>query len=224
MPLVLSPRDREILEEAQKRAKYPLRTYRWTDYPKHRACMQAGAEHRERLFIAANRVGKTQGAAYESALHLTGRYDDYAPWWSGRRFDGPIKMWASGDTGKTTRDILQVALLGPHGQHGTGMIPGHLIERTTAKAGLPDAVESIYVQHVSGDLSVVQLKSYDQRREAFQGTAQDFIWLDEEPPEDIYTECLLRTMTTNGLILLTFTPLMGLTPLVLSFLPGGRAE
>lgn len=224
MPLALSPDDLEVLAEAERRAAYPLRTYQWQHYPKHLACMKAGAEHRERLMIAANRVGKTQMAAYEGALHLTGLYDEYAPWWEGRRFPSAIKMWAAGDTGKTARDILQVALLGPHGQPGTGMIPGHLIERVTSKAGLPDAVESIYVKHVSGTLSVVQLKSYDQRREAFQGTAQDVIWLDEEPPEDIYTECLLRTMTTDGLILLTFTPLMGLTPLVLSFLPGGRAS
>jgi phage terminase large subunit-like protein len=221
---VIDAADQAFLKEAERRAAYPLRTYSWTDYRKHMECMAAGREHRERLMIAANRVGKTQMAAYEWALHLTGQYDRYAPWWTGRRFDQPVRLWAAGDTGKTARDILQVALLGPHGQHGTGMIPGHRIERTTAKAGLPDAIESIYVKHEAGGLSVVQLKSYDQRREAFQGTAQDGIWLDEEPPEDIYTECLLRTMTTDGLILLTFTPLMGLTPLVLSFLPGGRVD
>jgi hypothetical protein len=31
---------------------------------------------------------------------------------------------------------------------------------------------------------------------------------------DIYTECLLRTATTDGLIIATFTPLRGLTPFV----------
>lgn len=213
-----------ILEELERRAHYPLRTYSWVNYPKHLELMKAGAQHRERLMIAANRVGKTQCASYELALHLTGDYATYAPWWEGRKFTEPVRAWACGDTGKTARDILQVSLLGPPEAHGTGMIPGHLIERTPAKTGLPDAIESIYVKHVSGGVSVVQLKSYDQRREAFQGTAQDVIWLDEEPPEDIYTECLLRTMTTDGLVLLTFTPLMGLTPLVLSFLPGGRAQ
>jgi phage terminase large subunit-like protein len=220
---MLTAEDHAILAEAERRAAYPLRTYSWDAYPKHRAYMRAGADHRERLFIAANRVGKTQVAAYELALHLTGRYDEYAPWWDGRRFDGPIKAWAAGDTGKTTRDILQASLVGPPGQSGAGMIPAHLVTRTTAKAGLPDALEAVYVQHVSGGTSILQLKSYDQRREAFQGTAQDVIWLDEEPPEDIYTECLLRTMTTGGVVQLTFTPLMGLTPLVLSFLPGGQA-
>jgi phage terminase large subunit-like protein len=41
------------------------------------------------------------------------------------------------------------------------------------------------------------------------------IWLDEEPDQDIVTECLLRTMDTptmpgGGLLMLTFTPLKGI--------------
>jgi phage terminase large subunit-like protein len=73
-------------------------------------------------------------------------------------------------------------------------------------------------------VSVLIFKSYDQRREAFQGTEQDVIWLDEEPPLGIYTECLLRTMTTGGHLLCTFTPLLGLSEVVLSFLPGGQLQ
>jgi len=161
-------------------------------------------------------------------LHLAGAYDELAPWWQGRRFDCPIRAWAAGDTTTTVRDILQVALLGPQGQHGTGMIPAHLIVKTTGRTGVPGAVEAIEVRHVSGGTSVVQLRSYDQRREAFQGTSQHVIWLDEECPTEIHTECLLRTMDTpdlpgGGLLMLTFTPLMGLTELVLQFLPGGQA-
>jgi phage terminase large subunit-like protein len=37
------------------------------------------------------------------------------------------------------------------------------------------------------------------------------IWLDEEPPADIYDECLMRTTTTTGIMMLTFTPLDGLS-------------
>ena len=90
-----------------------------------------------------------------------------------------------------------------------------------ADDGIPDAVETIYVKHKKGQ-SVVSLKSYDQRREAFQGTEQDLIWLDEEPPLDIYSECLIRTMTTDGLLMLTFTPLMGMSDVVRSFLVDGK--
>jgi phage terminase large subunit-like protein len=31
---------------------------------------------------------------------------------------------------------------------------------------------------------------------------------------DIYTECLLRTATSDGMIIATFTPLRGLTPFI----------
>ena len=189
-------------------------------YVKHLSFFDAGTRYRERLMMAANRVGKTEGVGgYEVALHLTGRYPE---WWKGRRFDHSIKAWAAGDTSKTVRDILQEKLLGPVGQFGTGLIPKEDIIRTSSKPGVADAVEIIYVRHVSGGESKIVLKSYDQKRESFQGSEQDVIWLDEEPPLDIYTECLLRTMTTNGLILLTFTPLMGMSETVMAFMPSGE--
>jgi phage terminase large subunit-like protein len=186
-------------------------------YPKHMEFFALGATKRERLFLAANRVGKTEGAGgYELVCHLTGRYPS---WWEGRRFDKPNNWWAAGDTRETVRDILQRKLLGKPGDEGTGLIPREDIERT-APGFIPDAKSAVWVRHVSGGLSVVQFKSYDQGREAFQGT-ECSIWLDEEPPLDIYTECLLRTMTNDGMVLLTFTPLRGMSEVVLSFLPGG---
>lgn len=188
-------------------------------YVKHLEYFRAGTEYNERAFISANRIGKTEGVGgYELALHLTGRYPD---WWEGRRFKRAIKAWAAGDTGKTTRDIIQQKLLGPLGSYGVGLIPKDaIVGKPQAKAGIAEAIEIVRVRHVSGGTSVLVLKSYDQRREAFQGTEQDVIWLDEEPPLAIYTECLLRTMTTNGLMICTFTPLLGLSEVVLSFLPG----
>jgi phage terminase large subunit-like protein len=193
--------------------------YRRELYPKHMAFIEAGATHRERLFLAGNRVGKTSLGAYEMAVHLTGRYPS---WWNGRRFSGPIRAWAAGDTSKTVREIIQEKLLGKPGELGTGMIPGDLIIKTTPKAGVPEGVETVYVQHASGGTSVLTLKSYDQGREAFQGTEQHLIWLDEEAPENIYTECVMRTMATGsfagGSILFTFTPINGWTTVVTLFL------
>lgn len=172
--------------------------------------------------LAANRIGKTEGVGgYELTVHLTGQYPD---WWVGRRFTRPISSWAAGDTGTTVRDILQQKLLGPMGAWGTGLIPGDSLERVIRATGVPDKVESVYVKHVSGGVSRLVFKSYAEQRESFQGTEQDVIWLDEEPPLDIYTECLLRTMTNNGMMMLTFTPLQGISDVVLAFLPGGKQE
>lgn len=152
-------------------------------------------------------------------LHLTG---DYPDWWEGRRFDSPIDAWMAGDIAKSVRDIQQRLMLGRPGDaeaQGTGMIPGDLILKTTPKHGLADAVESVFVKHRAGGTSVLQFKSYDQGRDTFQGTSQHVVHLDEECDISIYTETLLRTMTVNGLVYLTATPLLGLTDIMLSFLP-----
>jgi phage terminase large subunit-like protein len=221
----------QVAAEIEQRLAYRIRRYYPADgplsrshYPKHLAFFAAGNTHRERLFLAANRVGKSDAGAYEITCHLTGVYPE---WWEGRRFACPTRCWAAGDTGKTVRDIVQVALLGPPGAQGTGMIPAHTIVNTTAKSGVADAIETVTVKHATGGTSTLALKSYDQRREAFQGTSQHAIWLDEEPGDDIYTECLLRTMNTpdlpgGGIVMVTFTPLLGMTPLVLTFLPDGH--
>jgi phage terminase large subunit-like protein len=191
-------------------------------YPKHTELFKAGANRRERAFLAANRVGKSEGVGgYETTLHLTGLYPE---WWEGRRFNHPITAWAAGDSAKTVRDIVQRILLGPTGEHGTGMIPADAIVRTTAKPGVSDAIEGIFVRHTSGGTSELTLKSYDQGREAFQGTNRHLVWLDEEADRSIYVECLLRTMTTNGLLLLTFTPLLGMTDICRDFLEQQDAD
>lgn len=181
-------------------------------YPKHLAYFAAGAEKRIRMMMAANRVGKTEGVGgYELVLHMTG---DYPEWWIGKRFDRPVRVWAAGDTSKTVREILQTKLLGPWGEFGTGLIPSERLGRWTPKQGVAEAVDTFNVKHRTGGISRCVLKSYDQKRESFQGTEQDIILLDEEPPLDIYSECVTRTMTTDGLIMLTFTPLSGVTKLI----------
>lgn len=191
-------------------------------YVKHLSFFQAGASYRERCFMAGNRCGKSETGGCEVTYHLTGLYPD---WWEGKRFDRPTDGWAAGDTSQTVRDILQGKLCGTPGvpgDQGTGLIPGDLIINATKKRGQPDAFETVFVRHISGGVSTLTFKSYDQGRESFQGTSKDFVWLDEEPNMHIYTECLLRTMTTGGMVLLTFTPLSGMSEVVLSFMPGGK--
>jgi len=190
-------------------------------YPKHVEFFAAGAEHRERAFIAGNRVGKSTAGSYEMTVHLTG---GYPPWWEGRRFSQPVRAWACGETARTTRDIVQEKLVGPPGAYGTGMIPPETLIHRTAKQGTPDAIEALWVRHTTGGHSVLGFRSYMEGREAFQGTAQEVIWMDEEPDFPIYTEALVRTMSCDGIIFCTLTPLQGLTPFILSFMPGGQAS
>lgn len=159
----------------------------------------------------------TEGmGGYETALHLTG---DYPNWWPGRRFAEPVDWWACGKTNETARDIVQTKLMGPMGAIGTGLIRAKNIINWTRKAGVHDLMDTVQVQHASGGISVLGLKSYQQGRDSFEGTEKDGIWDDEEPPEDIYGEQLIRTATTNGMMLLTFTPLAGMSRVVMNFMP-----
>lgn len=186
-------------------------------YAKHMELFRLGAVKTERLFLAGNRVGKTEAGGYETVCHLTGLYPK---WWQGKRFSRPTTFWAAGDTRETVRDSLQRKLLGKPGDQGTGIVPRDCIARTSP-GFIPDAVQAVWVKHVSGGISTLQFKSYDQEREAFQAAELDGMWFDEEPPMSVYTEGLMRTMTTGGVVLLTFTPLRGMSEVVLSFLPGG---
>lgn len=195
-------------------------------YPKQLAFFKAGFTYYERLFMKANRVGGTTAGAFELTAHMTGLYP---AWWEGRRFKGPVDCWLAGKTGKTTRDILQHEMLGDFGHLGTGMIPSHLFVGEPSRShGIPQAYESFWVRHVTGGISRAQLKSCEQGRQAFEGTAKHVVWIDEEPEADaqgIYSECVTRTMTVedageriSGMTFVTFTPLKGLTLFIKEFM------
>lgn len=214
-----------LLEEKQRRLEgrrffdyYPDEgPLRRQLYPKHMEFFAAGKIHRERAAMAANRVGKTEGiGAYEVTCHLTGQYPH---WWPGRRFDKPVNCLAGGDTATTTRDILVSKLLGPKEARGTGMVPRESLGKPVPAPGVRDHVDYVPVRHEKGGWSILQFRSYDQGREAWQGTERDIGWCDEEPPEPVYTELLLRTATTGGMVIATFTPLNGLTDVALGFMP-----
>ena len=188
-------------------------------YKKHLEFFREGASHKQRLVLAANRIGKTVMAAYELTCHLTGEYPD---WWEGKRFSTCNHWWVVGKSSETVRQILQLELLGPVGSFGTGFVPMDRLDfESLADAKKSSTgVSSFRVKHVNGTYSTVEFKSAEQGRQAFEGTAKS-IWIDEECPYDIYTECLLRTMTGDNILMMTFTPLKGLSEVVLSFLESG---
>lgn len=212
-----------LLAEVSRRSRLRTIETRFPDlgphrrelYPKHLEFFRLGKTHDERVFMAGNRVGKTEGAGCETVYHLTGRYPD---WWEGRRWNRPIRALASGDTHETTRDILQLKLFGATTDKaeniGTGLIPGELITGFVPRPHVKGAIERVSVKHASGGESELWLRSYEQGREIFQGFELDLFWPDEECPQDVYEEGQVRLLTVHGISMLTFTPLNGLTKLV----------
>ena len=213
--------DRLLLEMLRRKERNKLAEYK--PYRKQREFHMAGVAHRERLFMAGNQLGKTLAGGAEWAMHLTGRYP---AWWEGRVFEEPVRMWAAGVTGESTRDNPQRILVGPPQQveaWGTGMIPGDAIVETLTARGLSGQLDAVVVRHGGGSdvqqgQSVLAFKSYEKGREKWQGETLHGVWFDEEPPLDIYSEGLTRTNTTSGITIVTFTPLLGMSDVVLQFL------
>lgn len=214
--------------QAEKRRRQETRLLRYFPetgplrrelYQKHMEHFRAGLRHRERKFMAAHRVGKTLAGGYEIACHLIGQYP---AWWEGKRFNHPVRAVASGQTAKTTRDFIQILLFGLPTDVGTGLLPKQCILRTAPKHGLAEAYDTVYVQHAASERerSRLSLKSYDQGVDAYYGSEEEVHWCDEEPPLEIYTQCVIRTMTTGGIVIVTLTPLQGRTQFIDDFLRG----
>ena len=207
----------ELLKLKDTRAKRNrLATYK--PYAKQVEFHNASTTYRERLFMAANQSGKTWAGAFEVAMHLTGRYPD---WWKGRRFNYAIRAMVGSESAELTRKGVQRLLVGPpelREEWGTGAIPHDCLRDTSMKQGVPDAISSAVVKHVCGEDSVIQFNSYDQGRGKWQADTVDLVWMDEEPPQSIYSEALTRTNATGGSVFVTFTPLLGMSEVVKRFL------
>ncbi len=171
-------------------------------------------EKRFRCLRAGNRIGKTHSGGAELAYHLTGLYPD---WWKGRRYDHAIRAVAAGKNNDKTRDIVQADLLGDPANNdaqGTGWIPKDCIIDTVRKQGVPDAKYHVLVKHVTGGTSKLTFLVYDMGKETWMAHKSDYVWLDEEPPEDIMSQAIRSIIDSGGSIAMTFTPENGTTGVV----------
>ena len=207
----------KLLVELDRRRRTNLLTA-YRPYSKQVEFHEAGRQFRERLFMAGNQLGKTLAGAAEAAMHLTGMYPG---WWTGRRFERPIVMLAGSESYELTRDGVQRLMVGPpmnEDDWGTGYIPKSSIIDTTRRSGVSGALDSVTVRHSSGGVSILLFKAYEQGRGKWQANTVDYVWFDEEPPEDVYFEGITRTNATGGSIAVTFTPLKGMSSVVARYL------
>lgn len=148
-----------------------------------------------RQFIGGNRSGKTVGGATEIVWYATGKHPFKRLLW-----EPPVKLRV------VTVDFTQ------------GL---EQIVKPEIKKWLPpsELVNGSWEQSYNKQLreltldngSTIEFMSYEQELEKFAGTSRHGIWFDEEPPSDIFTECKLRLIDTNGDWWMTMTPVEGMT-------------
>ena len=156
---------------------------------------------RNRWVFGGNRTGKTECGAAETAWLLRGNH----PY---KKVSGAVVGWAVSVSYGAGREVAQKKLLSylnPQWIASVGMIKG---AKSSIEGGV---VDYIAVKNVFGTLSYVYFKSCEAGREKFQGSSLDFVWFDEEPPEDVYEECRMRVFDRKGEIYGTMTPLKGMT-------------
>ena len=156
---------------------------------------------RNRWVFGGNRSGKTECGAVECVYMARGIH----PYRENRK---NTSGWVVSLSAQVQRDVAQKKIL--------RYLRRDWIEEIVMSSGRRDSPESgvidfIRVKNVFGGISVIGFKSCDQGREKFQGASLDFVWFDEEPPKEVYTECRMRVMDKQGDIFGTMTPLKGLT-------------
>ncbi len=156
---------------------------------------------RNRWVFGGNRSGKTECGAVETVYLACGIH----PYRQNRK---SVCGWVVSLSAQVQRDVAQKKIL--------HYLRKEQIEDIVMLSGRKDSPESgiidfIRVKNALGGSSIIGFKSCDQGREKFQGASLDFVWFDEEPPEDIYRECRMRVFDRKGDIFGTMTPLKGLT-------------
>lgn len=182
----------------------------YNPYPKQLLFNQLGLKAKQRLFLAANRIGKTLVCSCEVAFHLTGNYPQN---WQGYRYNRPVKAWVGGLTHETIESTLK-----PLYFTGDDKFPRLIDESLIIKKKEQNNI--YFIQHSSGGVSELQFKSYDQKGKKWQSKRLDICHLDEEPPMDIYVEAFMRLTETRensySMMLISATCLY-FTEFVLSF-------
>jgi phage terminase large subunit-like protein len=187
-------------------------------FPYQKKFFETGLNSSRRGMIAANRAGKTIASTYETAYHLTGRYP---PDWKGKVWDRPIIAMASGESWEQVAKTLQSKLLGCDDikqgyKLGTGSIPRELIDEKSIRSDGANVL-SIEIWHETGGKSKLYFSNYTQQVRHLQGFELDLVVLDEQPPDETFSELVTRTAARNGQVICSFTPLKGMSGLVRKF-------
>ncbi len=205
----MSKRERELLTqiiECERDEEKYVKTHRLEFYNSgnkvhHKQMEFHKCQKRNRWVFGGNRCGKTECGAAESVWLLRGNH----PY---RKNKKDVVGWAVSVSLSVQREVAQKKLMSFIAKEWIVDIGMNKGKSGDVGGGIIDYVA---IKNVFGGISRIYFKSCEMGREKFQGASVDFIWFDEEPPQDVYEECCMRIIDSRGEIFGTMTPLLGLT-------------
>jgi phage terminase large subunit-like protein len=152
---------------------------------------------RHHFLFWANQSGKSSFVATEWDAIALGRHPVYS-----RLFAPPVVLWASSLTWDLWETVQLPELLSwlPHDRIIAAPEP---FKRSTNRI--------ILVRADNGTVSRIEGKSAEQGRAKYQARRVHGIWFDEEHPESIWDEALMRLVRFGGITYTSATPLKGFT-------------
>jgi phage terminase large subunit-like protein len=144
-----------------------------------------------RALFWGNRVGKTEWGGLEAARYIIGKH--------------PFKQIQVPNEGWVCCPSFDLQVESTQNKLGKYLAKIQ-IEKIECLRG--NIWKNVYLKNGSK----ITFKSYEQGAEKFQSAGKRWIWFDEEPPSDIYEECLMRQEAGVPLeIWITMTPVNGMT-------------
>lgn len=145
-----------------------------------------------KIFMGGNRAGKTVSGAAETVMRLIG-YNPY-------RKDLPKPpIRARGVAVDFDRGVNLIML-----PELKKWIPSDLLIEGRWDKSYNKSERMLTLSNGS----TMEFMSYEQDVGKFQGTSRHWVWFDEEPPQSIFNECMLRLVDTDGDWCITMTPLI----------------
>lgn len=192
---------KQVIREIKRRNIEPLSKYNTGKIIHQKQLEFHKNQKKNRWVFGGNRTGKTECGAVETIWLSLGIH----PFRENRK---STECWVVSLSNRVQKEVSQAKIL--------KYLPKSVIVDITMSQGKKSSpetgiIECIIVKNKFGNLSRIWFKSCEEGRDKFQGASLDFVWFDEEPPEDIYRECKMRVLDRCGEIFGTMTPLKGLT-------------
>ena len=190
-----------IIKEIKNRNIEPLLNYNTGKVIHKKQIEFHKSKKRNRWVFGGNRTGKTECGAVETIWLSLGIH----PYKQNKK---QTECWVVSLSTRVQKEVAQAKIL-------KYLPKSNIVDfiMSEGKKSSPESgiIECIIVKNIFGNISKIWFKSCEEGREKFQGASLDFVWFDEEPPEDIYQECKMRVLDKCGEIFGTMTPLKGLT-------------